>query len=461
MPVNNQYVIVRDDLPVDPITIISEGLLIGRLTECEVMLNHPSVSRVQAGIKQFENDYYVFSLRPKNPVLLNGKPVEGNEGLAAGDVLEVGPFRVEIESAENALVLRVELRIRMRMSEIDVSDPGLSMDNLVVPEGVKAKKPRPAPVAGTKALDIFWDRRIREAGKVARPSPLFPKAGRRSGKAQFNWLPTSDLVARWPAAFFTWAVIVVGGVSVGAAYWYTNAFAPGPLSKAHAATQLSMTPAIAVTPNSGSCTTCHALKGSMSERCAGCHTTDAFKSTMIKPHVAAGIGCAGCHSEHRDVEFDSGNAALASCTGCHSDANQQVYNGRKVGTPHGGTFGYPVVNGEWSAKSINDEEWALRKLAVVRLPADSDQKWRSNQFHALHDQRVAVVPGITGNKEGRLSCSSCHQTFDPAVDRVTPRTTCAACHSTPRGQPNCTSCHVQHIHDQRRPQIAQIHPAGL
>ena len=461
MPVNNQYVIVRDDLPVDPITIISEGLLIGRLTECEVMLNHPSVSRVQAGIKQFENDYYVFSLRPKNPVLLNGKPVEGNEGLAAGDVLEVGPFRVEIESAENALVLRVELRIGMRMSEIDVSDPGLSTDNLVVPEGVKGKKPRPAPVAGTKALDIFWDRRIREAGKVARPSTLFPKAGRRSGKAQFNWLPTSDLVARWPAAFFTWAVIVVGGVSVGAAYWYTNAFAPGPLSKAHAATQLSMTPAIAVTPNSGSCTTCHALKGSMSERCAGCHTTDAFKSTMIKPHVAAGIGCAGCHSEHRDVEFDSGNAALASCTGCHSDANQQVYNGRKVGTPHGGTFGYPVVNGEWSAKSINDEEWALRKLAVVRLPADSDQKWRSNQFHALHDQRVAVVPGITGNKEGRLSCSSCHQTFDPAVDRVTPRTTCAACHSTPRGQPNCTSCHVQHIHDQRRPQIAQIHPAGL
>ena len=152
MPVNNQYVIVRDDLPVDPITIISEGLLIGRLTECEVMLNHPSVSRVQAGIKQFENDYYVFSLRPKNPVLLNGKPVEGNEGLAAGDVLEVGPFRVEIESAENALVLRVELRIGMRMSEIDVSDPGLSTDNLVVPEGVKAKKPRPAPVVGRPSM---------------------------------------------------------------------------------------------------------------------------------------------------------------------------------------------------------------------------------------------------------------------------------------------------------------------
>jgi hypothetical protein len=285
MPVSNQYIIIRQDLQVDPITIISEGLLIGRLTECEVMLNHPSVSRAQAGIKQFENAYYIFPLRPKNPVLLNGKPVEENEGLAAGDVIEVGPFQIEIETAENALVLRVELRIGMRISEIDVSDPGLTTGNLE--ESAGAKKKRPAPVAGTKALDIFWDRRMREVGKIARPSPLFPKAGRRTGKAAFNWLPTSDLVSRWPAAFFTWAVIVVGAGSVGAAYWYTNAFAPGPLSKAHAATQLSMSPAIAVESNNGSCTTCHALKGSMNERCAGCHETPAFKATMIKPHVAA------------------------------------------------------------------------------------------------------------------------------------------------------------------------------
>lgn len=303
MPVNNQYIIIRQDLQVDPVMIISEGLLIGRLTECEVMLNHPAVSRVQAGIKQFENAYYIFSLRPKNPVVLNGKPVEENEALAAGDVLEVGPFQIEIETAESALALRVELRIGMRVSEIDVSDPGLTTGNLEEPGGAK-KKSRPAPVAGTKALDIFWDRRIREAGKIARPSPLFPKAGRRSGKQQFNWLPTSDLVSRWPAAFFTWAVIVVGGVSVGAAYWYTSAFAPGPLSKAHAATQLSMTPAIAVAPNNGSCTTCHALKGNMTERCASCHQTTAFKATMIKPHVAAGIGCAGCHSEHKDEQLD-------------------------------------------------------------------------------------------------------------------------------------------------------------
>src|SRR6185503_3303282 len=216
-------------------------------------LNHPSVSRVQAGIKHFEESYYLFALRPKNPAILNGKPVEENEALAAGDIIEVGPFHLQVDSVDDALVIRVEVRIGMKLSEIDVSDPGLSTDNLVEPD-TKAKKPRAAPIAGTKALDVFWDKRIRDVGKMARPSFLTPKGGRRSGKAQYNWMPTTDLLSRWPVAFFTWALIVVGLVSVAAAYWYTNAFSPAPISKAHAVTQFSIVPAVATTPNSGSCT---------------------------------------------------------------------------------------------------------------------------------------------------------------------------------------------------------------
>ncbi|HEY0726726.1 MAG TPA: FHA domain-containing protein, partial [Pyrinomonadaceae bacterium] len=271
MPVNNQYIIVREDLGFDPVTIISDGLLIGRLTECELLLNHPSVSRVQAGIKQFDHAYYLFSLRPKNPVILNGRPVEDNEALAGGDVIEVGPFRLEVDATDDGLIIRVEMTIGSRASEIDLSDPGFSTDKLVAPVEGKAKKARPAPIAGTKALDIFWDKRIREAGKMVRPSPLFPKAGRRTGKAQFNWTPTTDLVSRWPAAFFTWALILVGACSVAAAYWYTDAFSPGPLSQAHASARMVLTPPIAVAATNGSCTSCHALKGSMDERCAACH----------------------------------------------------------------------------------------------------------------------------------------------------------------------------------------------
>ncbi len=73
------------------------------------------------------------------------------------------------------LIIRVELQIGTKPSELDLSDAGLSTDNLVAPTDAKAKKPRSAPIAGTKALDIFWDKRIRDAGKMVRPSPLLPE----------------------------------------------------------------------------------------------------------------------------------------------------------------------------------------------------------------------------------------------------------------------------------------------
>ena len=87
-------------------------------------------------------------------------------------------------------------------------------------------------------------------------------------------------------------------------------------------------------------------------------------ATMIKPHEAAGIGCVDCHAEHKGRSLVRLKARWLRVPTCHNDSNQKLYNGRKVGTPHGGTFGYPVVNGSWSAKSINDEEWDLRKLGM-------------------------------------------------------------------------------------------------
>jgi len=459
MAEKNQYTIIRNDLAIDPLQVTSEGLLLGRLLECEVVLNHPAVSRVQAGIKQVEGNFFLFPLRPTNPVILNGKSVQENEALAAGDLLLVGPFQLAVESAEDSLVLRVSLEIAVNPSELEISQPGISTENLVTPTDGRAKKPRAAPIAGTKALDIFWDKRIREAGKIVRPSPLFPKSQRRSGKSQSNWTPTSDLKAHWPISIFVWSIIVVGVLSAGAAYWYTRAYSPGPLSNAHSLSEMALVPPIATRANAGSCTNCHALKGTMEERCSSCHQTTAFIASVIPAHAAAGIGCVDCHAEHQGTAFNSTEGAFESCTGCHNNSNSRTFNGKRVGTPHSGTFGYPVVNGVWNAKAINQEEWDLQKLPIARLPTDNEDKWISKQFHALHSQRVKVVAGLSGNNDGQLSCSSCHKSFDP-IDRDTPRTTCGLCHNgrlaganqtlIEGNKPNCTSCHVQHVHDSRR-----------
>lgn len=455
----SRFIIIREDLVQDPLTILTDGLLIGRLQQCELLLNHPAVSRAQAGIKWIDDVYYLFSLRPANPPKLNGRPLEETEALAPGDIVEIGPFRLEIDRDDGALVIKVSLQIGI-VANADASSPNLRTTRMLPvapPEGKKAAKPRPAPLPGNKALDFFWDKRIREAGKMVRPSALFPRGQRRSGKAQFNWIPTSDLARRWPVSFFVWAAVIVGALSVAAAYLYANAYAPAPVSRSHAVNQMEMSPPIAIRANADSCTSCHSLTGSMETKCAACHNTEAFVATVIKPHVAAGIGCVSCHAEHKGSDFNPAHAALETCTGCHNDANKTIYNGRSVSTPHGGTFGYPVVDTKWTWQGLDDVDWPLKKIEIRRLPTESDDQWRSRQFHALHVQRVRSGPGMRGNLHGELSCSSCHKSFNP-IDRTTPKTTCAECHNgrveqgsnrvlIAKDKPNCTSCHVQHVKD--------------
>jgi hypothetical protein len=457
MEQKHKYIISREDLLQDEVTIFTEGLLIGRLKECELLLNHPYVSRAQAGIRNIDGNFYVFPLRRSNPVKLNGKPVEEIEALAAGDILEVAPFLLDIDEIEDALIIRVSLQIGATFDNIDASSASLTTQKLEERQATASKrvvKPRAAPLPANKTLDIFWDKRIREAGKMMRHSPLFPRGHRKAGKAQFNWTPTTDLGRGWPMSIFIWGAVLVGLGSAAAAYLYAGAYAPGPIASVHASSQMTMTPAIAKQANAGSCTSCHAISGgSMDQKCAACHTTEAFASTVIKPHEDAGIGCASCHSEHRGVEFKAATGALLSCTACHNDVNKTAYNGKRVGTPHGGTFGYPVKDEKWIWQGLSDSDWAAKQIAIQRLPTEDDEQWHSKQFHALHVLRVKTVAPLAGNDQGQLSCSSCHKTFDP-IDRVTPRTTCGLCHNgrtdvIARDKPNCTSCHIQHVKDRR------------
>src|SRR6266576_1296310 len=134
MPSENKFVIIREDLVHDPLTVIGDSLLIGRLLDCELLLNHPAVSRVQAGIKVAGGNYYLFSLRPSNPVKLNGRAVEHNEALAAGDILEVGPFILEIDEADGALFIKVALQIGRKPEAVDSSSPILRPANLLPAE---------------------------------------------------------------------------------------------------------------------------------------------------------------------------------------------------------------------------------------------------------------------------------------------------------------------------------------
>src|SRR5437667_12565189 len=328
----HKFTIVRTDLVQAATTSLTDSLLIVGLRECELLLNQPWVCRVQAGIRVVDGRYYIFGLRPSNPVTLNGKPIVGNEGLAAGDRLAIGPFLVDVDINDDGMVLEVALQIGVEQYKLDASSPDFeTMKPPPVQTGADPKKRaaiRPARLPSSKALDVFWDKRMREAGKMVRPSPLFPLSQRRTGKAQSIWTSTTDLARRWPVSFLIWGAIIGAVPALATAYWYTNAYAPAHLSRSHAEKQLTISPPIAARANANSCTTCHTMRGSMEAQCANCHSTDAFAAMIIKPHIEAGISCAICHPEHRGAEFRADEAALRACTECHNDANKQTYNGR-------------------------------------------------------------------------------------------------------------------------------------
>jgi hypothetical protein len=470
------FIIAREGRAEEDKKIVSEGLRIGRLPDSDVWLNHPTVSRLHAGINEIEGYFYLINLSGSSATAINGRLIPFNEAeaLAAGDEILIGPYLLNIEEIEQeseTLKLRVSRQMalnpgeREARHETDARSRQSAIDS-----------PTVNPFAAVNALQVFWGKRTRE--KAGRPSPLHPRTPPRLGKARFNWRSTRDLVRPWPFGIVIWAFLVFGALSIVAAIKYKTLFAPGKVSDPHARSAFTLTPAIARQPNNNSCTSCHAVGASMASReekmaanCAGCHQTESFSATVTNSHAEAGITCADCHTEHRGANFSPMNAALESCAKCHADENKNLYKGRSVHTPHGGTFGYPVINGEWAWKGLDEDELALKPKIVAlleknALKPDQAQAWRNAQFHALHLYGVMAAPGVQGvDDDGGagqvLSCNSCHKTgyMGTNIDRTSPRTTCAQCHNAQvfhepsrvltegAEKPSCTSCHVQHIRD--------------
>src|SRR2546421_2687340 len=183
------FIIAREDLQVDPVTIVAEGLLIGRLPICELLLNHPSVSRLHAGITYADGNYYIRNLRPSNPIMVNGAKLEEYEALADGDVLGIGPFALNIGFSQGLLVVKVSLQIAASPADAvarreasglwdlettaQLEMPPAADEGSTHQRKLPARKSKPAD-ASSKALDVFWDKRITAATKTVKPSPLFP-----------------------------------------------------------------------------------------------------------------------------------------------------------------------------------------------------------------------------------------------------------------------------------------------
>ncbi len=452
----NKFIIIRNDLDIDPAAIESEGLTIGRLIGNDLVLNHPTVSRTHAGIKEVGADFWIFNLSNANGTLLNGELVDSTP-LADGDVMQIGPFFLRPTYTDDMLMLDVEMSVKPlpiaaagtgalrsagEAGETVMLDRRL-LDQTEGPAGRQSGRTSGFGMRSgiltrpdEQALRVFWDQRKREAGKLGTPSPFRPRDRRRLGRARFYWRPTRDLERSWHGGVFVWISLIVTALAVAAAFTLKEAYSPGALSAAHARSNFLLSPAIAKEANSASCTTCHSLRTSMRENCASCHTTPAFDPTISAEHRTAGLSCNNCHGEHKGRNFQPALMANTLCVSCHRDG--VVFQGKPLHTPHGGTLGYPVLNGEWAWAGVAHAEWGRKSLPRSRLNYNLME-----QFHLVH---------VAGVRQGRANCADCHTAgFEGEAVRRGVRESCATCHSvnyqaasSKEAGTGCIMCHAQH-----------------
>lgn len=453
----SKYIITRKDKEVDPVVIDSEGLTIGRLVGNDLVLNHPTVSRTHAGIREINGDFWITNLSSANGTLLNGELLETTP-LAEGDIIQIGPFILRPSYQPDGLAVTVE----MSVNPLPIESGTTGMLQQATTEGGKTvmlsqaalqQRAKPTPkgtrrLSGTglltgmlpqldeQALKIFWEKRKREAGKLSEESPLKPKTGRRLGKAQFNWRPTRDLQRPWPVGLFAWGAVIVTALCAVAGFAFRDAYSPGALSNPHTRSKLEITPAMATKASAGACTTCHTVGKSISASCAACHSTAAFHSEVSAKHQQAGLVCTDCHTEHQGRSFSPATVANVACTNCHRDG--VVANGVTLKTPHGGKLGYPVESDQWKWAGITAAAWKQKEL-----PGEAANFSPKDQFHLVH---------VSGSRYGRSNCTDCHTVgFEPATIKQGVRASCAACHAldyqvtAPKeGGAGCVSCHAQH-----------------
>lgn len=469
MATKSRFIIKRKDKSGDDIVLESEGLTIGRITGNDLVLNSRAVSRTHAGIRDFNGEYWIFNLSESNGTVLNGWLVDKTP-LLDGDVIQIGPYSLLSNYVQGALSLTVQMDAEIHPIEggstrmLFEEDLGKTVI-VQIPVGIKKQAVAPGgterfqmgtgifsavapPAIDEQALNVFWDKRKREAGKIAPQTLLHPRTNKKVGKAQFNWRPSLDLRRIWRKSYFYWGAGVVVLLAIIAVIIYENAYSPGLVSTAHTSSQMSAR-AIALKPNQNSCSNCHGVSEGMQDKCVKCHTIPAtqtaagFIPLVFDKHARENIGCTGCHVEHTGASSALGLKSNQLCSNCHN-GSYIIKTGEKAGqalpVAHGGTVGYPVTNGKW-AKMLDADQLRVRQLPEAWAGPTFDSK---RQFHTIHQ---------LGQMTNRMSCKDCHTAGAPGESsfRESPKAECAKCHGlvagatgTQRVQANCYTCHRQH-----------------
>ena len=172
-----QFIVSFADLTRETLSVKNDGLLIGRLATCDIILDHSTVSRVHAAINFRDGKYLIVNLSSSNVLTLNGRRLgpEKDDVLADGDTIQIGPFTISAGRIGEELLLVID----EQYTGVAARKPG------DIP--VKQEKAEPAAPELEGVLKAFWEKRTRD--KEDWGTRLRPTAKPIPGKAMFNWRP--------------------------------------------------------------------------------------------------------------------------------------------------------------------------------------------------------------------------------------------------------------------------------
>lgn len=76
---------------------IDDGLIIGRGDHCGLVLEDETVSTDHAELTRRGASYLIADLGSRNGTVLNGRAIDRTTRLSPGDVVQIGPFRLELD----------------------------------------------------------------------------------------------------------------------------------------------------------------------------------------------------------------------------------------------------------------------------------------------------------------------------------------------------------------------------
>jgi thioredoxin reductase/NAD-dependent dihydropyrimidine dehydrogenase PreA subunit len=102
-----RFVIQRRDLGATELVLELDGLSIGSSLDSDLLLNHPTVSRTHAGIREINGAFWITNLSKTNGTLVDGKLIETVQ-LEPDDFIRIGVFVLRPAMKSGELTLEIE-----------------------------------------------------------------------------------------------------------------------------------------------------------------------------------------------------------------------------------------------------------------------------------------------------------------------------------------------------------------